>query len=122
MDQGGGDLLWLALLGFMVVVLFLPQWLARRRQKKQKESLQIGDQVLTIGGFIGELTHLDLEQNIARLKLAHKAWKCKLCREPLAVSAPRRRLPRVPPRTRWMQQSLAMERKVLRVTDGKFLT
>ena len=70
MDQGGGDLLWLALLGFMVVVLFLPQWLARRRQKKQKESLQIGDQVLTIGGFVGELTHLDLEENIARLKLA----------------------------------------------------
>lgn len=70
MGQGSGDLLWFVLLAVMVIALFLPQWLARRRQRKREESLKVGDQVLTIGGFIGELTHIDFDANIAHLKLA----------------------------------------------------
>jgi preprotein translocase subunit YajC len=30
----------------------------------------VGDRILTIGGFIGTLTYIDFEDNIARVKLA----------------------------------------------------
>jgi preprotein translocase YajC subunit len=42
----------------------------RRRANQRKDELQVGDHVLTIGGLIGELTHIDFEDNIARIKLA----------------------------------------------------
>jgi preprotein translocase subunit YajC len=42
---------------------------ARRRQRKREDELQVGDQVITIGGFIGELTFIDFDANLARIKL-----------------------------------------------------
>jgi preprotein translocase subunit YajC len=54
----------------MGAFLFLPQMMARRRRKKREEDLKVGDEVITIGGFIGELTYLDFEENLARIRLA----------------------------------------------------
>lgn len=68
--QDGGWLFWVVVIGGLVVFLFLPQWMARRRQRKREESLRVGDNVMTIGGLIGELTYVDFEANIARIKLA----------------------------------------------------
>ena len=61
---------WLVLIVAMVAFLALPQWMARRRQKQREQELKVGDSVLTIGGLIGEITYLDFQSNIARIKLA----------------------------------------------------
>ena len=67
----GGDLtFWIVIIIGMAVFLFLPQWMARRRQKQREANLKVGDHVVTIGGFIGEITYLDFESNTARIKLA----------------------------------------------------
>ncbi|MCP4536154.1 MAG: preprotein translocase subunit YajC [Chloroflexi bacterium] len=52
------------------VFMFLPQWQARRRRQKQMDAIKIGDQVMTVGGIIGKLTHLDTEKNRARVQVA----------------------------------------------------
>lgn len=71
MGTGGGETLWwFLILALAVLALFVPQWLARRRQAKRVAEFESGDQVITIGGFIGKLTHIDLEENVARLELA----------------------------------------------------
>ena len=67
----GGDLtFFIVVIVGLGVFLFLPQWMARRRQKQREANLKVGDRVVTVGGFIGEITHLDFEANVARIKLA----------------------------------------------------
>ncbi len=63
-------LFWILIIGMAFVFLFFPQWQMRRRQQKKMAELVVGDRIVTIGGFIGTLTALDLEQDRARLKLA----------------------------------------------------
>ncbi len=60
------------LIGLVVlsVFMFLPQWQARRRRQKQVQALQVGDQVMTVSGIIGKLTHYDAEENRARVEIA----------------------------------------------------
>jgi len=70
MDQSSGLLFWGVLIVVMLVLTLLPRWMNRKRMNQRKEELQVGDRVLTIGGLIGELTHIDFEDNIARIKLA----------------------------------------------------
>ena len=70
MAQGTDWLFWLFLIVMVVVFFYVPQWLARRRQRQREKDLQIGDRVLTVGGFLGTLTHYDAEANIARIRLA----------------------------------------------------
>ena len=53
-----------------VVFLYVPQFMARRRQKKREGELAVGDHVMTIGGFIGDLVYVDFEKNLARVRLA----------------------------------------------------
>lgn len=70
MGTGSGDMtIWILLLGGSMLFLFLPQWLARRKESKKMATLETGQRVLTIGGFIGELTKVDREHNMARLRL-----------------------------------------------------
>ncbi len=64
------DQAWLFLILLALAFLFLPQWFARRRRKQRIAQFAVGDRVITIGGFIGTLTALDLEANVARLRLA----------------------------------------------------
>jgi preprotein translocase subunit YajC len=52
------------------VPMFLPQWQARRRRKKQMAELRVGDEVMTVGGIIGKLTYLNDEENRARIEIA----------------------------------------------------
>ncbi len=70
MPEDGNLLFWAMIIGGLVLFLFLPQFLARRRQQKREADLQIGDSVMTIGGFIGDLTYFDPEGNLARIRLA----------------------------------------------------
>jgi preprotein translocase subunit YajC len=61
---------WLVLGGLMLVMLFLPQWQARRREQKKRAELQEGVRVVTIGGFIDTLTYYNPDENRARIQLA----------------------------------------------------
>lgn len=70
MDDSSGLLFWGVLIVVMLVLTLLPRWMNRRRSNQRKEELRVGDRVLTIGGLVGELTQIDFEANIARMKLA----------------------------------------------------
>ena len=70
MPEDGNLLFWAMIIGGMLLFLFLPQFMSRRRRRKLETDLQIGDSVMTIGGFIGDLTYIDLEANLARIRLA----------------------------------------------------
>jgi len=52
------------------MLMFLPQWQARRRRQRQMAELHVGDEVMTVGGIIGTLTHFDAEGNRARIEIA----------------------------------------------------
>jgi preprotein translocase subunit YajC len=71
MGGEGGDLTFfiVVILG-LGVFLFLPQFMSRRRQKQREASLKVGDRVVTVGGLIGEITYLNFEANLARIKVA----------------------------------------------------
>ncbi len=70
MENGLDWLFWAILIIGALAFLYVPQFLARRRQKKREEELAVGDSVMTIGGLIGRLTFIDFDQNIARIRLA----------------------------------------------------
>ncbi|MCS7178229.1 MAG: preprotein translocase subunit YajC [Anaerolineae bacterium] len=55
-----------ALVGFM----FWSRWRARRQYQQQLSELQVGDEVMTIGGIYGKLTYLDREGGLARMEVA----------------------------------------------------
>ncbi|MFP4343190.1 MAG: preprotein translocase subunit YajC [Anaerolineales bacterium] len=65
----GDTVLWIVLLGLGVLFLFLPQWLARRRQSQKVMTFESGDHVITVGGFVGTLTYINPDENVARLLL-----------------------------------------------------
>jgi preprotein translocase subunit YajC len=52
------------------VLVALPQRRARSTQEDIIKNLKIGEQVVTVGGMVGKLTHLDLDKDIARLEVA----------------------------------------------------
>jgi len=52
------------------VFMFLPQYQARRRREKQMAALSVGDEVMTVGGIIGKLTYLSVEESRARIEIA----------------------------------------------------
>ena len=70
MLDGMDWLFWIVLIVGALVFLYVPQFLARRRQRKREENLEVGDRVITIGGLIGTLTYLDFDTNVARIELA----------------------------------------------------
>lgn len=49
---------------------FIPQWRARRKRREQLSNLRVGDKIMTIGGLIGTLTALDVEENRARVEIS----------------------------------------------------
>ena len=69
MSEGNSWLFWVILIVGSVVFLYVPQFMARRRQKKREEELAVGDHVMTIGGFIGDIVYIDFEKNLARVRL-----------------------------------------------------
>jgi preprotein translocase subunit YajC len=63
----------LLLIGGVVLVLVLmvlPQWQARRRRQKQMEAIDVGTEIMTVGGIIGKITYLNRDENRARIEIA----------------------------------------------------
>jgi len=54
----------------MGALMFWQQRQARRRREKLLAGLSVGDEVVTIGGIIGKLTHLDSEEGRACIEIA----------------------------------------------------
>ncbi len=52
------------------VIVILPQNRARKNQEQVVAELQIGEQIVTVGGLIGKLTYLDREKDLARIEVA----------------------------------------------------
>jgi preprotein translocase subunit YajC len=59
-------------LGLVLIsaLMFLPQWQAKRRKQKQMANLQVGDEVMTIGGIIGKMTYYNADENRARIEVS----------------------------------------------------
>jgi preprotein translocase subunit YajC len=59
-------------LGLVLIsaLMFLPQWQAKRRKQKQMANLQVGDEVITIGGIIGKMTYFNADENRARIEVS----------------------------------------------------
>jgi preprotein translocase subunit YajC len=59
-------------LGLVLIsaLMFLPQWQAKRRKQKQMANLQVGDEVVTVGGIIGKMTYFNADENRARIEVS----------------------------------------------------
>ena len=59
-------------LGLVLIsaLMFLPQWQAKRRKQKQMANLQVGDEVMTIGGIIGKMTYFNADEKRARIEVS----------------------------------------------------
>jgi preprotein translocase subunit YajC len=64
----------LLLIAFIIVmfwfVLIRPQQRARRQQQEMVESLQIGDEVISVGGLVGRVTRLPEDDGWIGFELA----------------------------------------------------
>jgi preprotein translocase YajC subunit len=52
------------------VLMFWPQWQARRRRQRQMAELRVGDEVMTVGGIIGKLTYFNADEDRAHIEIA----------------------------------------------------
>ena len=65
---------WLPIIFMLVIFYFLlyrPQKLARQQREKMLSELQVGVEIVTIGGIYGEITALDEES--AKIKISRQA-------------------------------------------------
>ena len=51
-------------------LMFLPRWQAQRRRQRQVRALEAGKNILTVGGIIGKLTYINVDENRARVEIA----------------------------------------------------
>lgn len=68
--EGNQTIILIVGIALLMVLMVLPQWQARRRQKKQMESIQAGSEIMTIGGIIGKVTYIDRDENRARIEVS----------------------------------------------------
>lgn len=93
MPQGQGNLLTLLIFwGFFIVIMYLmifrPQ---KKREKKTREmlnNLQVGTQVITIGGVMGKVINikddeLTIETSVEKTQLKVKRWAIKEVEQPV---------------------------------------
>jgi preprotein translocase subunit YajC len=52
------------------IIVVLPQNRARKVQQEVVSDLKVGDQIVTVGGIIGKLTYLNVEEDLARIEIA----------------------------------------------------
>ncbi len=83
MDTTLGTIIYfIVLIGLMYLILFLPQ---RKREKKTREmlsSLQVGNDIITIGGITGRIINIKddditIESGVEKTKILIKRWAVK---------------------------------------------
>lgn len=77
-EQTGGFLAMLPMLGFyaiiilaMYFILIRPQRKKSKEEKKMRENLQVGDEIVTIGGFYGRVISLKEDTMVIESKSDH---------------------------------------------------
>ncbi|HOA55228.1 MAG TPA: preprotein translocase subunit YajC [Clostridiales bacterium] len=93
--DGQGISMWLPTLGYLVffilmmyLLIFLPQ---KRRDKKAKamlDSMQVGNEVITIGGVSGKIINIKddevtIETGVEKAKINFKKWAIKEVIKPI---------------------------------------
>lgn len=68
MDQQG--VIMIVAVVLLIGLMLWQQWQARRRRQRRLAAMHIGDEVMTVGGIIGELTHMDPDADRARIEIA----------------------------------------------------
>ena len=80
-------LIWIVMfVGLMYLLVFLPQ---KRREKKTRqmlESLEVGSEVVTIGGVAGKIINIKddevvIETTVEKTKITFKKWAIKEVKE-----------------------------------------
>ncbi|HPI73235.1 MAG TPA: preprotein translocase subunit YajC [bacterium] len=87
-QQGGGSAMGMLLpiiLMFVIMyfLLFRPQAKKQKEMRKMLESLQSGDQIMTIGGIFGTIVGFDKKDQIAIVKIADNV-KIRVTRSSIA--------------------------------------
>jgi preprotein translocase subunit YajC len=91
--QGGGSgsmiwmiLIYVALFAVLYLVLIRPQSKKRKKEDKMRQSLQVGDDVTTIGGIMGKIISIKeetdsvvLETGVDRNRIRVKRWSIASC-------------------------------------------
>lgn len=72
----------LFLVWFLVAV---PQRRSRQTQEQIVAEIQVGEEIVTVGGLIGKLTYIDREKDLARIEIA-KGVEVRII--PAAISHP----------------------------------
>jgi len=74
MDTSFAIILFFTTIAFVFLLVWLvvivPQNRARKNQEQVVSDLKVGDEIVTVGGMVGKLTHLDRERDIARIEVA----------------------------------------------------
>ena len=83
-NNGGLNMLWLLpiyaiIIGAMYFIMIRPQKKKQKEEQKMRENLQIGDEILTIGGIYGRVISLKedtivIESKADRSKLTIARW------------------------------------------------
>jgi len=63
-------IIFVVFIALMGGLMFWQKRQGRSRREKQLAELTVGEKVVTIGGIIGRLTHLDSEEKRARIEIA----------------------------------------------------
>lgn len=84
--QGGGLWLTLGYIVFFILIMyfliFLPQKKRDKKAKQMVDSMQVGNQVITIGGISGKIINIKddeitIETGVEKAKLNLKKWAVK---------------------------------------------
>ncbi|ABR48497.1 preprotein translocase, YajC subunit [Alkaliphilus metalliredigens QYMF] len=79
MEQFGGLIIPLGFLGIFYFLIIRPQQKKEKKVKEMRNSLQVGDDVVTIGGIYGKVTKIKedmitIEVGADRVKLVVGKW------------------------------------------------
>ncbi|MBR7071438.1 MAG: preprotein translocase subunit YajC [Clostridia bacterium] len=64
-------LIWAVLIGAMYFIMIRPQRKKQKEEKKMRENLQVGDEIVTIGGIYGRVISLKEETMVIESKSDH---------------------------------------------------
>jgi preprotein translocase subunit YajC len=86
-DASGSTSIWVAVgymvffFGLLYVLLILPQNKKKKKEEKMRNSIEIGDEIVTIGGIVGKVVGIKeeneafiIETGTDRSKLKIKKW------------------------------------------------
>lgn len=78
MEQYGGILIWVAMIGVFYFLLIRPQQKREKETQKMRSNVKEGDEILTIGGVYGKV--LNIKDDIITIEVGADKLKLKIAR------------------------------------------